>query len=202
MDKEQVIKTWACSGINDFFLSFCLCETFRFQKPFFYHQGLEKLCKAYLLALESSEYENLPEKEAKEKIDNIARTYSHDIIKLIKRLIDVGVFAKSTLTSKQFDLTGEDIAKLLIAGYTECRYPAKEPSYKNHPIPNTEGYWVYLHSSETCDFAYNLGRILNERIERDFHVSTFDILSNKMTFFNRDNWVRFCRIFYKKEIGT
>ncbi|BBO16921.1 hypothetical protein BPIT_12130 [Candidatus Brocadia pituitae] len=39
----------------------------------FYAQGLEKVCKAYILGKSASEYEGLPEKEAREKIDKIVR---------------------------------------------------------------------------------------------------------------------------------
>jgi hypothetical protein len=206
MDRERVVRTWACSGIKDFFLAFCLCETFNFQKPFFYHQGLEKLCKAYILGQRSSEYEHFSDIESKDIIDRIAREYKHDLIKLIKNLIKEGVLGGDTLTKKQceyygHELTGKDMAKLLVAGYTECRYPVKDPSYKNYPIPNINGgYAVPLHSSDPRDFAHNLGQILNEKIERDFQVSTFDTLNNKKIFFKRDDWIRFCRIFYKREL--
>ena len=45
----------------------------------FLAQAIEKIIKAYLIGKKAGEYEALGFKEAKLKIDEIARTYGHNI---------------------------------------------------------------------------------------------------------------------------
>lgn len=145
LDKKVVVKTWARRGVVDFYLGFEISEKVPWYPPFFYCQGLEKICKAYLLGTKASEYEPLSEQEAKKKIDGIAKNLSkclkqgHCLKEMIEQLISLHVLDKSVLTKKYAnygaqDITGEKIIEILEKAYTECRYPVPDSISKRYPL--------------------------------------------------------------------
>ena len=50
LSSEDILHEWLCSGIKDFYLAFFLEDNRIYDyATFFCHQGLEKICKAYLI---------------------------------------------------------------------------------------------------------------------------------------------------------
>ena len=86
ISREFVIKTWTKRGINDFYISFELNRKWPKYATFFCCQGLEKICKAYLLAERANEYENKIEQDALKEVNKIAKSFSHRLKDLIGKL--------------------------------------------------------------------------------------------------------------------
>ncbi len=70
--RETVVKNWLEAGVRDFLIAFILTgektKDFPWQVAFFYQQGVEKLCKAYILGERSDEYEKEPTEEKAWKV--------------------------------------------------------------------------------------------------------------------------------------
>lgn len=191
-----MVSVWTDRGIEDFYIAFSIEENFRGYCTFFCHQGLEKLCKAYLLGERASEYESLPEVKAREEVNKIAKDLGHSLEEMIKDLINKGVMAQGIMTKKYGYITGEECIQILEQGYIECRYPVPEPIHKKYPLTNKKGQrmggWLDpLHSSEPREFAYDVGRAIIRRTEKDFNIS---IQRDRV---DDGNWTRFRRLFFE-----
>lgn len=180
LSREDVIKAWVRSGIKDFRIADDMSDKWPFYVAFFYHQGLEKLCKAYLLGTMASEYESLSRQEAKKRIDEIARDkkkMGHNLSKMIERLIEANVLDKSILTKKYkvmpvLEITGEKFIEILEKAYTECRYPVPDPVHKKYSLNNKgKVHWVPRASSDLEEFAYQVRLIIIEKLEKDFNMT-------------------------------
>ena len=67
MDKQIVVQAWLWRSIEHFYLGFMIEEwRWRRYEPFFDYLGLELICKAYILAERSLEYESLDFQSAKQ----------------------------------------------------------------------------------------------------------------------------------------
>lgn len=167
LQKKDVLLKWACSGIRDFLIAFTVSDFFPFFVGFCYHQGIEKVCKAYILGKRASEYESLSEQDARNKINEIAKKIGHNLKVIIKDLIATNVLDRNALIKEYSDLHGfsidvEKCLDILEKAYLECRYPVPIPVYKNFPITDKNGkkvgaYWDPLNSSDPMEFAYNTG---------------------------------------------
>ena len=84
INKGSVVNLWVSYGIKDFYISFEFEAANKWHEysTFFCHQGLEKMCKAYLLATKAKEYESRTSGNALEKVNKIAKGFGHDLQKL------------------------------------------------------------------------------------------------------------------------
>jgi HEPN domain-containing protein len=199
-------KVWARAGVDDFYFVFFLEESggFSAYSTFFCHQGLEKICKAYLLGCRASEYETKEVTQAKKIIDEIARNKcGHDITEMIVSLVKNNVLNDHFLKKKyaEYDgkqVTGKDMIKILEKAYIEARYPVRNPVHENYPLLNKArlkiGYHSPIGSSEPRRFAFGIGLEVLKRIERDFNVTV--PRENFKSSIPDNDWVRFRRIFF------
>ena len=206
INKESVVMTWARAGVDDFYLVFFLEGSggFPAYSTFFCHQGLEKMCKAYLLGCRSLEYETKEATQAKKIIDKIARNEcGHDITEMIGNLVKNNVLNDYLLKKKYAEYDGRQVTdkgmiKILEKAYIEARYPVPNPVHKDYPLLNKAGRKIGYHSpigsSEAKRFAFGVGLEVMKSIERDFNV-TVPRENFKSSIADID-WVRFCRIFF------
>lgn len=198
MNRNDVVREWVRSGIIDFYLYFELDEKWYHYNAFFLHQGLEKLCKAYLLGERASEYEGLRnEKVVRRKVEDMAKQMGHDLnsmLKVMKR--------KNLITKENFKLGKEprpNAIKVLLHGYEQCRYPLPvEPVHTKYPVKGKAGFYNdILASSNLRKAVYPIARQILERIQSDFSI---DIPKRKATYNNKiddKQWERFCRLFFE-----
>jgi hypothetical protein len=204
LNKVTVVTMWARLAIQDFFIAFYLNDKFPWYSTFFCHQGLEKICKAYLLGTLAAEYKSLSFTEAKAKINKLAkdkRRMGHDLKGMIDKLISIDVLHSNVLTNKYAGapITGERIIEVLDSAYLECRYPVPFGVHEQYPIKNNKGkatgYWDPIGSSEPKIFANDLGLQIIKKIEQDFKVN---IPNNRpITFLDDNVWQRFLKVFFK-----
>lgn len=203
MEKEKVVLSWVRRGIKDFYIGYFLIDdVFLWDAPFFYHQGLEKICKSYILASKASEYESLPEQKAKEKINSLAKQEGHELKRMIKKLIHNNVLNREILSKQYLQYTGGNIIEILESAYHECRYPMPETISNQYPIRNEKGqikgHWDPIGSSDPRDFAFEVGLKIIKMIERNFNISIPKEKNLISPLIKNNDWIRFRRIFFKE----
>jgi hypothetical protein len=197
IDKQFVIQTWVSRGINDFYISFEFEDVNRWHEysTFFCHQGLEKICKTYLLAKKAKEYDN--KKQALEKINKIAKRFGHELRKLIVLLRLENVLSKDDISQKIGGYTGDELIDILEKAYIESRYPVPDPIYRKYPIANKGNYKMFSDPiGETAPIIYarKIALTVLKKIESDFSISiSRNKISNKI---DDKDWIRFRRIFF------
>ncbi|MEW6009573.1 MAG: hypothetical protein AB1629_08075 [Candidatus Omnitrophota bacterium] len=202
MNKEIVVQTWLWRGIEYFYLGFKLDRNWDYFQPFFDYMGIELFGKAYILAESSPEYEGLGNKEAKIKIDKIAKRYRHGLSRILKNINDfMGQNNINKILSQDFDgYTGKQIVKILEAGYIETRYPVPTSISDEYPIEGTDMHWLPLYSSGLSKFAYSIGREILSVLKAKFNVSIKKSEIEKLILVEEAG-ARFCRLFFKDNIA-
>ncbi len=199
---ESVVKDWVSHGIKDFYISFEFEDVNKWNEysTFFCHQGLEKICKAYLLATRAKKYENRSEKNALDIVNKIARDFGHDLRKLFGLLCLENVLSASDIRQKYQGYTGDELIDILKKAYIESRYPVPNPIYKKYPVANRANYKMYSYTiGETApiNYARNVALTVLKKIESDFSIT---ISKNKISSKIADKrWQRFCSIFFGKD---
>ncbi len=175
MDRKEVVLAWLLRGIEDYFISFAkFDQSFARYNAFFNAVGFEMVGKAYLLALKFNEYGNLPEQEAKQKIEKIARKYSHKLDKLAKKIErSIGGNAFQAIKAKDYDgFTGQQFLDVMEAAYIECRYPMPpNPVHRKFPtgkLKNT--FWEPINSSGMHKFCYAFSMEVIASLKRDYRI--------------------------------
>lgn len=213
--KEKVVRLWTIRGIAEFYIGFDIWDRFAWYSAFFWHQGLEKFCKVYLLGTKSLQSENLREHQARKTIDEIVRReMGHHLIEMIDKLIAINVLDEEIKTEVHHyfgkDFTGKELIEILEKAYEECRYPLTpvpiEPVYFT---PEKISWRHPLSSRELMDFAFKTGLKILKRIEQDFNFITprDNFLITKdgervkfLTFVKDKDWMRFRRVFFRENI--
>ncbi len=208
--KTTVVKLWTLHGFVDFYIGFDIRDRFDWYSAFLWHQGLEKFCKAYLLGTKSSEYECLPEQQARETIDKIVRKeMGHNLIEMLDKLIAIKVLNKEVKTKVYRyygkDFTGEELIEILEKAYIECRYPlTTDPVKRVYFTPAKTSWWDPLASQELMGFTFEVGLKILGRIEKDFNIN---IPRNRtenegllFKFVKDEDWLRFRRYFFEEDV--
>ena len=208
-DRYTVVKIWVGSGVRDFLIAFMIEEEFPYYVAFMYYQGLEKICKGYILGSMATEYESLPIQQAKDKINKLAKNeMGHNLKEMIKKLVtaavlDKDVFKKRYLITNDYRFNnGAECIEILEKAYLECRYPVPHPTHKKYPISGSKssGFWNPIGSTELRDFAFELGLTIMKRAEKDFNLT---VLRDKATYsvlLKDEDWLRFRRVFLKDDV--
>ena len=203
MTRDDVVEAWVYTGIMDFYIAFFMSnKKFYWYDTFYYHQGLEKTCKAYLLGARSAEYDALPEEEANAKVGESAKKLGHNLHDMIKKLIEARTLDDAILKEKLCDLDnktidGNGIISLLEKVYMESRYPVPDPAYTRYPV--LEAYYDPFSSCPLDDFACHIGLEIIRALERDFRI----VISREkpsLRAIDVEDWTRFRRIFFKEVI--
>lgn len=220
--KEDVVWRWATTGVAEFYIGFDIWDRFDWYSAFFWHQGLEKLCKAYLLGLKENvaRYECLSVQRARVEIDKIVRKeMGHNLSDPLEKLTSTKVldedimtksFAKFKDESIDKNITGADCVEVLEKAYTECRYPlVPNPMSRIYLSPNKAISYNIMSSQDLMKFAFEVGLIVLKRIEQDYNftIPRDNILKTKeghsgkfLTFAKDEDWIRFRRLFFKENI--
>lgn len=218
--KEKVVWLWAIRGVAEFYIGFDIWDRFDWYSAFFWHQGLEKLCKAYLLGLKEnvSRYECLSVQRARAEIDKVVRKeMGHNLSDLLEKLTSTKVLDENIMTKsfarlknqfKDKNITGKDCVEVLEKAYTECRYPlVPNPASRIYLSPNKTISYNIMSSQDLMKFAFEVGLRILKRIEQDYNftiprdntLETEDGHSDKfLTFAKDEDWLRFRRVFLKR----
>jgi hypothetical protein len=129
--------------------------------------------KSYLLGCRAEDYENEPYQKGLQKVNTIAKSFSHkigDIISEIQKRKPSGKIV--ALLSRNFDsFSGAAFVKTLESVYLECRYPVPEPIYRKFPIPGKKKmYMDPVGSSGLPQFCYAISIEVLGYIRDDFGI--------------------------------
>lgn len=163
-------------GNRGFIFSFRIRElnkrSYRYD-PFINAMGLELVCKGYLLATNRSEYEGLGVRQAKIKVNELAKDMNHKITDLVKEIKkSIGKGKVQTLLNKKYDgFTGSQILKVIEAAYLECRYPLPNHFYENFPVSGLRNaYEDPVYSSGLHKFCYEFCRVILTDLKEEFGI--------------------------------
>lgn len=209
MDKDTAVSAWAFSGIFDLYVGFYL-EAFHLSKPrvFYSTMGLEKVLKGYVLQEFSHEYENMQESESLNRIESIAKRYSHNYERMIDEIIEpqIGepiakILETDYLVNPDGDVNynGRDFLHALYTVYMESRYPSAEPISQNFRA-NEHFNWDILHSSSLIDFIYNISiEVLKDLKGKVNLIPKMETIEGHLN--GIDAWRRFKNIFFAETNG-
>lgn len=199
-DKGLIIQTWVSHGIKDFFISFEFEDDNKWHEysTFFCHQGLEKICKAYLIGTKATDYESLPEQQALDKVNRIAKEIGHELRTLMGLLCLKNVFSEIDISQKIEGYTGDDLIDILEKAYIESRYPVSSPMHRKYPIRKKGKYEMYndpIKTTAPIKYSRKIALAILRKIESDFSVT---ILKEKISAGIADkDWARFCKVFFE-----
>ena len=191
--RHNVIKTWGRRGIKDFYLSFKIRKEFPQYSSFFLQQGLEKICKAYILGKRevALRYESLQEDARWKEVDKIAKDKSkmgHNLEEMIKMVLPSNILSK---VYKMYDdntkVDGKECVKILERAYLECRYPVPDTVSKKYGRN-------LLVSKKLRTFAYEAGLEVRKKIKQDYGTI---ISLNKFKTIGDKKWLKFRKLFLK-----
>lgn len=174
LDQETVVLTWLMRGIEDFFMSFKIDESFSRYSPFLNAMGFEKICKAFLLATEKDAYEGIGKQEAINRIDRLARSMGHKVSDLSDKIKDIlGADRIQPLLDAKYDgFTGTQFLKVIERANTECRYPVPNPVHKEFPVEGKDNrFWSPLDSSGLHKVCYAFCREILTALKTDYGVT-------------------------------
>jgi hypothetical protein len=215
MSRARAVREWTRRAIDKYFLGFIfpdrISSYYGDYEPFFYAQGLEMVCKAYLIGTAFPLYRDKSFAKAKKEIDRIARGHSHDLGKLVKELISLGVIPIDFLDKVHYhdsinnvDITNQDMLKTLWAVYLEARYPVAKLDYQRHYEEKIKGnpkaknkriVSIPKMSHEVGLFNRKLFTLILKSIENDFRLK---ISREKLRADIDDNdWERFSNLFFR-----
>jgi len=215
MDKASVIQAWVVAGVKDCFISFEF-ETenkWREYSTFFCHQGLEKICKAYILARSASTWEHLPENEGLVRVNKMAKDLGHNLKTLISCLRSRHVLpmpSRAQTSSKNKGHRGvsyseDELIEILEAAYIEARYPIPKSDQIHrqyllwqHPrLKDIKMFSRPIGETAPIKYARKTALAVLKRIESDFSIT---IPQEKNSVSGRvpdDKWKKFRSVFFK-----
>lgn len=205
-NKEIVMRTWANRGIYDFFVAFDIENKHTKYSTFFCHQGLEKICKSYLLGKYSLEFEPFSEQEGLEKINKIAadkHKMGHGLKGMLDKLVSFKTLDENDIDQEYKCIDQKDrdskvtCIEILEKSYLECRYPIPDPFYKRLPLKNI-GKNIYeepMGSSKLRKYSFSIGKKVIEKCEIEFQIKVIN-LERPSSKISGNEWQRFSNIFY------
>ncbi len=204
MDKQSIIKRFVVYAIEDLYLAFVLGFQWSYQRTFFLEQGLEKVCKAYILGHKSAEYNNLTDEDAERKIQDICKNYGHNLTKMIDEINEASGNNIKSLVDVNYDgFNGAEIIKVLFPDmFEESRYPVSKPVAKKFSDKECQGInHDPIYSSGPSKFVYAVTNaiigLINTRFTMNIdEVCIKEIVSKKIDY-NHNIVDRFCNIFLK-----
>lgn len=158
MDIEYYAEKWFFYGICDLYFSFHTEElVFDYYSSFFSIMAFEKHLKAFLIYHKKKELAGLEKEQLRAQVLSIARSYSHNFIKMItdiNSLCECEEFSK--LLQRDYDgYRGEELIKILRDGYMETRYPILGSVALSFPVAQPGIYHDPLSSSGIHKFIFN-----------------------------------------------
>lgn len=197
LTKEKVVHAWLFSGLRDLFFAFQIDSPFRYE-PFVNAMGFEKICKSYLLAENSIEYEDLSDDEAKKKINSLAKRWGHGLARMTDEIKkSIGNECVEGIMNQDFDgYTGNRLIKVMEAAYLECRYPVPKHIHEEFPIKGkSDVHWVPIASSGIEKLCFAFARAVIISLKERFHITVPKDRFDQIV--NGDAGIRFCNLFLK-----
>jgi hypothetical protein len=157
MTPDRVVNSWLFRGLCDLYFAFeCDDDVFEDYERFSEIMGMEKFLKALLLYHRRTEYEALPNAEARKKIDELAKKIGHKFESMLSDAAQRGATDISLILARDFDgYIGKDLVGAVYAGYMETRYPTPVPVSAKFPVPgHPDLYHDPLSSSGITKFVY------------------------------------------------
>ena len=180
LEPRVATEAWIRRGLMDFFLAF---ELFRHVNIhlFFLQQGIEKFCKAYLIALKKAEYQNSAPDQATEWIDNFAKGLRHDLVGLIRDVSATEVALKPWLQNSAF-------LDLLNRAEQEGRYPIPiaKSIYEDHGL-------AAVVSDRNYKQAFAMGKAILDQLEISSGWA-FSLEALMPRSISKEDWDRFVRV--------
>jgi hypothetical protein len=162
MDRQLVAKTWINYGLTDLYFAFDSDDdAFSDNVLFSEIMGLEKFLKAVLLFHLHREYESLTYQDAKEKINNLAKSnkMSHNFEAMFSELSKFVPDNVARIMESDFDgYIGSELIKAVYAGYMETRYPVPVAISDSFPIAietsiNDVEEFIPVHDSGATEYS-------------------------------------------------
>jgi len=207
--KERIVASWFLSGLQDLYFAFRI-DSLSFDFPVIYPPflcsiGFEKICKAYLLALNSAKYENLQWQQAKAKVDSMVRRkeWGHDFKNMVliirQHVNDPDPESILNHSSDVFSDNHKTVLEAMEAAYLECRYPVPYYFHEKFQVASllVEGHpGVYddpIGSIDFVNFCAPFAGKISKYLKEKFDIS---ISKNE---FNRviagEAGTRFCNLY-------
>jgi hypothetical protein len=210
MDKTRLIQTWAIAGVKDFYISFEFEEENKWHEysTFFCSQGLEKICKAYILARSALRWEHLPEKEALIQVNNIAKSLGHNLKALIYCLQSRNVLTMPSRNQKSSKNKGrrpasyseDELVDILAAAYFEARYPIPKSAQIHRRYPLSKSPNMFSHSigqTAPVKYAQKTAFAVLSKIMSDFSITIPQDKQQVSGHIPDDRWKRFQNVFFQ-----
>ena len=183
-------EAWLKRGLLDFYLAFVNSELLNF-RAFCLEQGIEKFCKAFLIATQGPQYEQLDSNAASQWIEDFVRSLGHDLRRLLG-LVSIGIErVRPYLEDSKF-------LDILNRAYEEGRYP----------IPISKSIWSKhgfpaLANSDLDDRSLELATVLwdgiSEYFQRRGSAIAIPLQHRIYDDVNEDDWKRFMNIWKMRE---
>jgi hypothetical protein len=210
MDKTRLIQTWAIAGVKDFYVSFEFEEENRWHEysAFFCNQGLEKICKAYILAQSASTWEYLPENKALVQVNKIAKNLGHNLKVLINCLQSRNVLPVSSRNQKSSKNKGhravsyseDELVEILAATYIEARYPIPKSAQIHRRFPLSKSPKIFscpIGETAPIKYARKTALAVLSKITSDFSITIPQDKKNVSSGIPDDRWKKFQNVFFK-----
>jgi hypothetical protein len=156
-----VVEAWLRRAMLDYFVGFQLEHLVNY-RLFPLHQGIEKLCKAYLLARHAEEWTALEPEEARVQwIEDFVKRHGHDLWVLVRKVGENLTQVAGYVTGKR----DKSFLDLLTMAYEESRYPKPigQSIWDKHGYPA-----LVTHLNE--EQAYALGSAILDGITSQFGI--------------------------------
>jgi len=195
---REVVGSWTQRGLEDLLQGFQHGEgKFDRYGPYFLSQGLELLCKAYLLGKDSDSFLNLSYQSGLESLEQVAKGYGHRLADLLERISETRTDSRVNFyLSKDYDgYSGKQVVKTLQMAYTECRYPlSSKQASDDFPLEDYKNlYSNPIWSSGLQKCCFDITRDLLIFINEEFSLN-FDRVEIKRLFGEEHFVTRFCNL--------
>src|SRR3989338_10922392 len=186
---KLAVEAWLRRALIDLHLAFVHSEQLNY-RVFFLQQGLEKLCKAFLIGTQALKCEHVESNKATKWIDDFSRKFGHDLHHLLG-LVSVGIKGLEPW------IEDEQLIDILNRGYEEGRYP----------IPIGKSIWLKhgfpaFASSDLDDKALQLATALWDGVVQYFkerrEVISIPLQHPLNDGVDPDYWKRFMAIWHMR----
>ncbi len=194
--RKQVVTAWMNRGLDDFVIQFVPLKQWVKHQPFYLEQGLEKICKAFLIGKDARKYRRLSFMKARAVTAKLAKSYAHHKLSELVLRVSRDVPKVSQVVSQFYgDYNGQKILEILEKGYIESRYPPSEPVYRdreNRFIVKRKHYFVDPTCSDALQkFTFAISRVILHEIEEKFHAKVQNQYSDLIS---DNDWKRFLNL--------
>lgn len=210
MDNARLIQTWAIAGVKDFYIGFEFEAENKWHEysTFFCHQGLEKICKAYILAGSAATWAHLSDDKAVAQANKIAKKLGHNLKRLIGCLRSGGILlmpsprqgSSSGAGHRGGSYSEDELIEILEAAYIEARYPTTKSKqiHRQYPLSKSTAMFSYpIGETAPIEYARKTASAVLKKIESDFSITIPRDKRYVSSRISEERWRRFERVFFR-----